>query len=455
MERRGPAVHDSFNNTEGRGEMIKTPIKLQDLRRKIYIKAKAEPHWRFWGLYVHICREETLAEAYRLAKKNRGAPGIDGVTFDAIEAEGVVEFLAEIRADLVRRTYRPARVRRVEIPKGEGKTRVLSIPTIRDRVVQGALKLILEPIFEADFQPGSFGYRPRKSAHDAIARVQSGILRKKNHVIDLDLRAYFDNVRHHILFEKVAKRVDDADVMCLLKAVVKAAGKRGVPQGGVISPLLSNIYLNEVDKMLEKAKVVTREGKWVRLEYVRFADDLVVLISSHWTQSWLRVAVKRRLWEEFAKLGVEVNEEKTKVVNLERGEGFGFLGFQFRGVVSRNQKWMPLTLPQIGKRTDLLRKLKAIFRSLRSQPVDWVIRKINPILRGWVRYFALGNSSKCFSFVRVWVEKKVRRHLARASKRQGFGWKRWSREWLYATFGLYDDYKVKWLPALPKVVPVR
>ncbi len=222
--------------------MTKTPIKLQDLRRKIYIKAKAEPHWRFWGLYVHVCKEETLAEAYRLAKKTKGAPGIDGVTFDAIEAEGVVEFLADIRADLVRRTYRPARVRKVEIPKGKGKVRVLSIPTIRDRVVQGALKLILEPIFEADFQPGSFGYRPKKSAHDAVARVRTAILHRKNHVIDLDLRAYFDNVRHHILFEKVARRVNDADVMWLLKLVVKTTGKRSVPQGGVISPLLSNIY---------------------------------------------------------------------------------------------------------------------------------------------------------------------------------------------------------------------
>lgn len=435
--------------------MTKTPIDLQDLRRKIYIKAKAEPHRRFWGLYVHVCKDETLREAYRLAKKNKGAPGIDGVTFDAIEAEGVDEFLAGIRTDLVRRTYRPARVRKVEIPKGKGKTRVLSIPTIRDRVVQGALKLILEPIFEADFQPGSFGYRPKKSAHDAIRRVREAILENKNHVIDLDLRAYFDNVRHHILFEKVAKRVDDADVMRLLKLVVKATGKRGVPQGGVISPLLSNIYLNEVDKMLEKAKDVTRYEKWTQLEYVRFADDIVVLITTHPRQSWLRKAVRRRLREEFAKLGVEVNEEKTKVVNLEREEGFGFLGFKIRRVLTRKQKWMPLLLPDVGKRTALLRKLKIIFRGLRSQPVDRVVQRINPILRGWVGYFAVGNSSKCFSFIRDWVEKKIRRHLARASKRSGFGWKRWSTAWLYATFGLYDEYKLKWLASRPKAVPAR
>ena len=152
---------------------------------------------------------------------------------------------------------------------------------------------------------------------------------------------------------------------------------------------------------------------------------------------------------------MEVNEEKTEVVNLERGGSFGFLGFKFRRVLSRSQKWMPLLLPELGKRTALLRKLKKIFRGLRSQPVDRIVRKINPILRGWVGYFAVGHSSKFFSYVRDWVERRVRRHLARASKRQGFGWKRWSREWLYATFGLYNDYKVKWLPTFPKAVPVR
>jgi RNA-directed DNA polymerase len=207
--------------------------------------------------------------------------------------------------------------------------------------------------------------------------------------------------------------------------------------------------------MLEKSKEVSRYKQWTRLEYVRFADDLVVLTTTHPRNRWLRRAVKRKLWEEFNKLGVEINEEKTAVVDLECGGSFGFLGFRFRRVLSRNQKWMPLLLPEVGKRAELTRKLKKIFRGLRSQPVDRVVRKINPILRGWVGYFAVGHSSRCFSFIRDWVEKKVRRHLARASKRQGFGWKRWSREWLYATFGLYADYRVKWASALPKAVPVR
>ena len=172
--------------------MIKAPFKLQDLRRRLYVKAKAEPTWRFWGLYVHVCKRETLWEAYQLAKENKGAPGVDGVTFQAIEAEGLERFLEPLREELVQRRYRPRRLRKVGIPKEGGKVRQLSIPCIRDRVVQGALKLILEPIFEADFQPGSFGYRPKKSAHAAIRRVSEAMVRNMTYVVDLDLRSYLD-----------------------------------------------------------------------------------------------------------------------------------------------------------------------------------------------------------------------------------------------------------------------
>jgi RNA-directed DNA polymerase len=254
--------------------MTKPPITLQNLRRKIYVKAKAEPSWRFWGLYVHVCKLETLRAAYALAKANDGAPGIDGVTFETIDAAGVEDFLAQLRDELVSFRYRPLRNRRHEIPKDGGtKVRVLSIPAIRDRVVQGALKLILEPIFEADFQAGSFGYRPKRTAHAAVNRVAEAIVRHKTRVIDLDLRAYFDNVRHHRLLQKVAARVNDDDVMHLLKMMLTATGKKGVPQGGVISPLLSNLYLTEVDRMLERAKAVTCYGKYTALDYARFADD--------------------------------------------------------------------------------------------------------------------------------------------------------------------------------------
>jgi RNA-directed DNA polymerase len=213
---------------ESRGAVTRAPVSLRDLRRRIYAKAKAEPSWRFWGLYVHVCKMETLQEAYSLAKKNNGAPGVDGVTFEAVEDGDVMRFLEQIRDELVTHTYRPTRNRRKEIPKDGGKkVRVLGIPTIRDRVVQGALKLILEPIFEADFQPGSFGYRPRRTAKAAVDRVAVAIVKEKTLVIDVDLKAYFDNVRHHLLLAKVAARVMDADVMHLLKMMLKGSGTRG------------------------------------------------------------------------------------------------------------------------------------------------------------------------------------------------------------------------------------
>src|ERR1700739_3337521 len=236
VERRGPAICNASNIGEGKDEMTKASIDLQDLRRRIYVKAKAEPSGRFWGLYVHVCKMETLRAAYEMAKQNDGAPGVDGVTFEAIEAQGAEALLEQLRDELTGRTYKPLPARRQEIPKDGGKVRVLSIPAIRDRVVQGALKLILEPVLEADFQPGSFGYRPKRTAHDAIKRVADAIAQRKTRVLDFDLRAYFDNVRHDRLLEKVAQRVDDQDIMHLLKLMLKASGKKGVPQGGVISP---------------------------------------------------------------------------------------------------------------------------------------------------------------------------------------------------------------------------
>ncbi len=441
-EQRDPAAGNDCVEMGGRGEMIKAPVDLQDLRRRLYVKAKAEPSWRFWGIYVHVCKTETLRKAYALAKANNGAPGIDGVTFEAIETQGIECFLEQIRDELIQRTYVPLKARQREIPKDGGKVRVLSIPAIRDRVAQGALKLILEPIFEADFQPGSYGYRPKRTAHDAIRRVAKSIVREKTRIIDIDLRAYFDNVRHDLLLGKVAQRVNDAEVLHLLKLMLKATGKRGVPQGGVISPLLSNLYLNEVDKMLERAKETTRNGQYTYIEYARYADDLVVLIDAFQRHDWLLTAVMKRLREEFAKLNVEINEDKSRVVDLGRDESFGFLGFDFRRTRSQRGVWRAQYTPKLKKRTALLRKLKETFRCFQSQPLDRVVELINPVLRGWVRYFAIGHSSRCFTFIKDWVEKKARRHLGRSSKRQGFGWNRWSRRWLYETVGLFNGYRV-------------
>ena len=423
--------------------MRKALISLQDLRRSLYIKAKAETSWCFWGLYVHICKMETLREAYQMARSNNGAPGSDGVTFEAIEGGGVESFLEQIRAELVTYTYRPLRVRKKEIPKDGGKIRILSIPAIRDRVVQGALKLILEPIFEADFQTGSYGYRPNRTAHAAVARVAQAIVEEKTRVIDLDLKAYFDNVQHYLLLAKVARRIQDDDVMHLLKMILKATGKKGVPQGGVISPLLSNLYLNEVERMLEKAVETTRRGKSTSVQYVRFADDMVILIDAERRNDWLVKAVNRRLREELAQLRVVVNEDKSRMVDLKQGDSFTFLGFEYRRILSLKRKWRPYYAPKLKKRTALFEKLREVFREHVSWPVEKVIEKINPILRGWVNYFRVGHSSHCFGMVKHWVETKVRRHLMRARGRKGFGWERWSRNWFYDRLGLFNDYRLR------------
>src|ERR1035437_6633000 len=224
--------------------MTKAPISLQDLRRRIYRKAKSDKSHRFWGLFVHVTKIETLEEAYHTAKRNGGAPGIDGQTFKDIEQTGRVEFLAAIRKDLETGRYKPMPNRRVDIPKGNGKVRTLQIPCIRDRVVQGTLKLILESIFEADFCPNSYGFRPRRSPHRALAEVRRSVLRRMSTIIDVDLSRYFDTIRHSVLLDKMAKRVQDPQVLHLVKQIIKAGGKLGVPQGGPFTPLTQKVISN-------------------------------------------------------------------------------------------------------------------------------------------------------------------------------------------------------------------
>ena len=426
--------------------MRKTTNELQDLRQKIYLKAKSDTSWRFWGLYVHICKMETLEESYRLSKQNKGSAGIDGVTFEQVEKEGVEKLLTEIQQELKSGTYLPMRNRIKPISKGNGKIRKLGIPTIKDRTVQGAIKLILEPVFEADFQPGSFGYRPKRTAHQAIERVSNAIVQEKTRVIDIDLKSYFDTIRHDILLSKIAERIRDDKVLHLMKLILKANGKKGVPQGSVISPLLSNIYLNELDKMLEKANDVTREGKYTHITYARWADDLIILVDGYRRWDWLYHGIQRRIREELTRLDVEINEEKTKVVDLRKGEKFGFLGFDFRRNVNSQGKGWPHYQPKMSSRTKLLRKLKNIFKRHISQPISRVIYLINPILRGWANYFRVGHSSKCFGFVKDWVQKKIRRFLMRSKRRQGFGWERWSRDCIYKKLGVYNDYQVRRSP---------
>lgn len=433
--------------------MTKTSVALQELRRRIYTKAKTEKHWKFWGLYCHISKKEILEESYRLAKANKGAPGIDGKTFEYIEAEGVEVFLEGIRQELLSREYRPLPNRRVEIPKGNGKTRTLGIPTIKDRVVQGALKLILEPIFEADFKDCSYGYRPKRHAHQAIDRVAKGILQGLTRVVDVDLSGYFDNIKHHILLEQVALRVQDDEIMHLIKLILKANGKKGVPQGGVISPLLSNLYLNVVDEMMEKAREVTRRKGYYNLDFIRSADDMVILVHGHPNQDWLIEKVQKRLKEELDKLQVQMNEEKTKVVNLKEGEYFSFLGFDIRLNKNREGKTYVSKTPRPKKSIEIGRRVKAVLKANWNKSLIEVIPAVNAVVRGWVNYFRIGNSSITFDKVRNDIEKKVRRFVLKRQKRNGFGWKRWSKADIYQKWGLYNDYRIRHIPL--KAAPAR
>ena len=430
--------------------MIKAPIGLQELRRRIYRKAKSDKTHRFWGLFVHITKAETLEEAYRIAKRNGGAAGIDGQSFADIESYGLAIFLAGIREDLVTDRYKPQPNRRVEIPKGNGKVRMLQIPCIRDRVVQGALKLILEAIFEADFCQNSYGFRPKRSPHRALAEVRRSVLRRMSTVIDVDLSRYFDTIRHSVLLDKIAQRVQDPEVLHLVKQIIKVSGKVGVPQGGPFSPLAANIYLNEVDWAFDAIRCKTAQGPYEAVNYHRFADDIVITVSGHHSKRGWAERALQRLEERLAPVGVELNREKTQVVNTLGGEAFGFLGFDLRRVRKREgEGYYLLMTPKKKARKAIKAKIRDIIHGGGATPAKTIVSRINAALAGWANYFRVGNASRAFSEVRDYTEMKVRTLLTRRKRqrKRSVGWRRWSNEYLYDVLGLYWDWKIRPLPS--------
>jgi len=431
--------------------MTKAPSSLQELRRRIYRKAKSDKAHRFWGLFVHVTKIETLEEAYRIAKRNGGAPGIDGLSFSAIESEDLATFLREVRDDLITGRYKPMPNRRVEIPKGNGKVRTLQIPCIRDRVVQGALKLILEAVFEADFCSNSYGFRPKRSPHRALAEVRRSVMRRMSTVIDVDLSRYFDTIRHSILLDKIAQRIQDPQVLHLVKQIIKVGGTIGVPQGGPFSPLAANIYLNEVDWYFDAIRCKTAQGGYEAVNYHRFADDIVITLSGHHTKRGWAERALHRLQEQFALIGVELNQEKTTVVNTLQGGAFGFLGFDLRRVRKRKgEDYFILMTPKKKARQAVKAKVRDIIGRSGATPMPVVVKQINATLAGWVNYFRVGNASSAFSEVRDYVEMKVRTLLTRRKRRRksSVGWRRWSNEYLYDVLGLYWDWKIQPLPGV-------
>jgi RNA-directed DNA polymerase len=422
---------------------LQTPEQIRTLQRKLYCKAKTEPAFRFYVLYDKICRDDILHHAYGLARANAGAPGVDGVGFAEIEASGLEVWLADLREDLVSKTYRPDPVRRVLIPKPDGGERPLGIPTIRDRVVQTAAKFVLEPIFEADFEDNAYGYRPARGAVDAVKDVHRHLCRGYTDVVDADLSGYFDSIPHSDLLQSVARRVADGAVLRLIKLWLKAPieerdrdGKRhmrggkssqhGTPQGGVVSPLLANLYMNRFLKHWR----LTGRGEVFRAHVVAYADDFVILSRGGAAEAltWTKAVM--------TKLGLTLNEAKTSVRNA-RQERFDFLGYSFGPHhYKANGQWYLGASPSEKSVQRLKAKVRDVLVPGNNEPW-WEVRDtLNRSLRGWSSYFSYGTRRSAFRGVDRYVYERVRDFLARRHKVAGRGTRRFSCEVVYGERGL-------------------
>jgi len=397
---------------------LETPDKIRTLQRKLYGKAKEEPDYRFYLLYDKIYREDILYCAYELVKFNRGAGGVDGQTFAGIESQGLGKWLAEIREELRTKRYKPQPVRRKMISKPGGGERPLGIPTIRDRVVQTAAKLVLEPIFEADMEPCAYGYRPKRSAQDAIGKVHELLCAGYTEVVDADLSKYFDTIPHRQLMQSVARRIVDREVLRLLKAWLKApveerdekgnrrmtggkGSRGGTPQGGVVSPLLANLYMNRFLKYWR----ITERGKAFRAQVVNYADDFVILTSRH--------AAEARDWTRkvMTCLGLTLNETKTKLKEARR-ESFDFLGYTF-GLLCywRNGRKYMGASPSKKSVARLREKVNAVLIPGNKGTWPEVRDRLNRILRGWSNYYNYGTRRQAYRAVDNHTAERVRHFL--------------------------------------------
>lgn len=423
---------------------LETPSKIRKLQRELYRKAKDDPNYRFYLLYDKLYREDILAHAYDLAKANKGAPGVDGLTFEGIEVLwGRERWLAELRNELRTKRYQPQPVRRVMIPKYGGGERPLGIPSIRDRVVQTAAKLVLEPIFEADMEPDAYGYRPKRGAHDAIRRVHKLLCDGYTDVVDADLSKYFDTIPHCHLVHSVARRIVDRDILRLIKAWLKVpveerdergnrhmtGGKsstRGTPQGGVISPMLANLYMNRFMKYWR----ITGKRKVFRAHVVNYADDFVILTHRYAAEArdWTRVVMTR--------LGLTLNETKTKLKGA-RKESFEFLGYAFGPHYYRKDGSRYLGASPSKKSVARLRQ-KVHDLLIPGNMGTWpeVRGRLNSVLYGWSNYFRYGTLDWAYHAVNHNVADRVRHFLKRRTRISSRGTRVFSDQQIFGSLGV-------------------
>jgi len=423
---------------------LATPDKIRDLQIKLYRKAKDEPEFRFYQLYDKVYREDILRHAYELARANQGAPGVDGESFEDIESEGLEEWLNGLRKDLHDKTYEPQPVRRKMIPKPGGGERALGIPTIRDRVAQTAAKLILEPIWEADLEPNAYGYRPGKSAQDAIQKVDELLHAGYTDIVDADLSKYFDTIPHSELMQCVARRIVDRQMLHLIKMWLKvpveerdANGKRrltggkdndrGTPQGGVISPALANLYMNRMLKGFRQ----TRRGEQFRAHIVNYADDFVMQSRGKAREAleWTRGVL--------ARLGLTLNEKKTSIRNA-RQERFDFLGYTFGPHINPRGGGRYLGYSPSQKSVSRIKqKVGELLDRRNGAPWAEVCRKLNQQLHGWRQYFSVGSTSRAYRAVDEYVYDRARNFLRRRHKVSSQGTRQFPAERVYGSLGVF------------------
>jgi RNA-directed DNA polymerase len=435
----------SSKRAESDAKRLPPQIKLWELQETLHAKAKANPSYRFYALYDKVYRRDVLKEAWRKCRENKGTHGVDGISFEQIEAGGVEQWLGQLARELKEKTYEPEAVRRVMIPKAQGKQRPLGIPTIRDRVVQMAAVLILEPIFEADLEPEQYAYRANRNAHDAIKEVHGWLNRGLRQVLDADLRGYFDSIPHPQLIKSLARRISDGAMLELLKKWLQMpveeddgwGGKRrsnparrhkkGTPQGAPISPLLSNLYMR---RFVLGWKELGHE-KRLQARIINFADDFVVLCANTGQEAY--ETVKKMM----GKLGLEINAEKTRLCRVPE-ETFDFLGYTFGQCYStRNGRAYIGTIPSKKKVREIMARVsQKTQRSTLTEDTTDKVKELNALLRGWGNYFSLGPVSKAYRAVDAHSRDRLRQWLCKKHKQKGAGFGTYPDKYLYEKLGL-------------------